>query len=840
MSRKLTNKEASKVLEANNFDAYQEVFESFGLGTLLLDRSGQICAASKQIALDLGYEHQQLLKKRIFEINPHISLVDWKKRWKLLQQTGYFELDTEYMTVQEMLYPVRLKSLLIEYDGKSFCLMSVKNQLQANRYKKLLELTAQVSKVGGWEWDLVNDAISMTEEVASLLNMPGKPANREELERHLEKRLAPEAYRAFNLHLRSAIESGEPESFEVHVQQPGGDFSNLAITVVPEKSELQTIKLYGTLQDISGFSPQDEDLKLAQFTLDHAKEMIFWETADGRFLYSNMAVQEHLGYSRRDILNMKACDIVHNYSDEERHSAWEELSASRHMDREMGLRAKDGSVIPVYCSFSLIRFKDQEINCIFARDWRRKKARDERLLLSQFTMDNAVDMIFWFTPEGEVRYVNETAYHQLEYTAFETWDKLFPNDPEAKTKAIWEKLEKERRFSFETRISGADGEEIPVEAFINYISYEGHAYGCAFVRDISARIRKSVELATALDKVQELTRRLQKENTLLKEEINLNYNFKNIISESPRYKKVLHQIEQVSETDATVLIIGETGTGKELLARSLHLLSRRSDAPMIKVNCAALPKELIESELFGHEKGAFTGAFQQKKGRFEMADGGTIFLDEIGELPLDLQTKFLRVLQEGEFERVGGSLTLKTNVRVVAATNRNLVDMVNEGEFREDLYYRLNVFPVYNIPLRERREDIPLLVRYFVKKYAEKAGKKIEDIPQEPLDELLRYAFPGNIRELENIVERAVILSAGSTLNLADAFHKNAGRPGEGQEAGFKSFEAMQRDYIIQALSRCNWRISGPKGAAKMLQLNPRTLASKMRRLDIHRKDFID
>jgi transcriptional regulator with GAF, ATPase, and Fis domain len=304
----------------------------------------------------------------------------------------------------------------------------------------------------------------------------------------------------------------------------------------------------------------------------------------------------------------------------------------------------------------------------------------------------------------------------------------------------------------------------------------------------------------------------------------------------------LHQVEQVAATEATVLIIGETGTGKELLARSIHALSKRKDEPMIKVNCAALPANLIESELFGHEKGAFTNAYQRKKGRFELADGGTIFLDEVGELPLELQSKFLRVLQEGEFERVGGTATLSADVRVVAATNRNLVDLVNEGAFREDLYYRLNVFPIQNLPLRERREDIPLLVRHFVKKFAAKQGKEIEHISQSDLDELMRYEFPGNIRELENMIERAVIISKGKSLSLSDAYHKSSNQNIDKNRHSqvFKPFEEMQRDYIIEALRRCNWRISGPKGAATLLELNSRTLASKMRKLGINRKDFID
>ncbi|MCB9294154.1 MAG: sigma 54-interacting transcriptional regulator [Lewinellaceae bacterium] len=274
-----------------------------------------------------------------------------------------------------------------------------------------------------------------------------------------------------------------------------------------------------------------------------------------------------------------------------------------------------------------------------------------------------------------------------------------------------------------------------------------------------------------------------------------------------------------------------------LLARAIYQLSNREQAPLIKVNCAALPRSLIESELFGHEKGAFTGAAQQRKGRFEVAHRGTIFLDEIGEMPLSLQPKLLRVLQDGEFERVGGNKTLKVDVRVIAATNRNLQEMVERGEFREDLYYRLNVFPIYNIPLRERPEDIPVLVRHFVKKYCQQSGKTIGKIAQADINLLLRYDFPGNVRELENLIERAVILTRGNKLNVKDSFAP-AQKKNKLNNDSLLSFEDMQREHIIKALERTKWRVTGPRGAARLLGLKDRTLMSKMRRLSIRREDF--
>ncbi len=276
----------------------------------------------------------------------------------------------------------------------------------------------------------------------------------------------------------------------------------------------------------------------------------------------------------------------------------------------------------------------------------------------------------------------------------------------------------------------------------------------------------AIKNAQLFGEVRQLKEQLQAENVYLKEEIKLAHNFDDILSQSPAMQKVLHQVEQVVGTDATVLILGETGTGKELLARAVHQLSPRKDRPLVKVNCAALPVNLIESELFGHEKSAFTGAAARRHGRFELANQGTIFLDEIGDLPLELQSKLLRVLQEGEFERLGDSRTIQIDVRVIAATNRDLKQALASGDFREDLYYRLNVFPLILPPLRDRIDDIPIIVRHFVQKYSAKMGKRIEHIPQAVMQTLQGYAWPGNVRELENIIERAVILTADSKLEL--------------------------------------------------------------------------
>lgn len=326
--------------------------------------------------------------------------------------------------------------------------------------------------------------------------------------------------------------------------------------------------------------------------------------------------------------------------------------------------------------------------------------------------------------------------------------------------------------------------------------------------------------------------RLEAANIYLQEEIKTTHNFEEIIGRSGAIKKVLQGIEQVAGTDATVLITGETGTGKELIARAIHNLSHRKQGVLVKVNCAAIPAGLIESELFGHERGAFTGALMRKIGRFELADNATIFLDEIGEIPLELQTKLLRVLQEGEFERLGSIKTIKVNVRVIAATNRDLDREVRNGRFRSDLFYRLKVFPIQLPALRDRKQDIPLLVSYFIKKFSATMGKKVESVTAKSMEMLKTYPWPGNIRELEHVIERAVILSQGTELGLVDWMPTNAASAGANPLA---TLEEVERSHILSVLTQTAWRVSGEKGAAKILGLNPTTLEARMKKLGIGR-----
>jgi len=355
---------------------------------------------------------------------------------------------------------------------------------------------------------------------------------------------------------------------------------------------------------------------------------------------------------------------------------------------------------------------------------------------------------------------------------------------------------------------------------------------------VANQVAIAVENALTYNEIETLKNKLEKEKLYLEEEIRSEYNFEEIVGSSSVLKRALQNVQTVATTGSTVLIYGETGTGKELIARAIHNLSERRERTLVKVNCAAIPTGLLESELFGHEKGAFTGAIDRRIGRFELAHQGTIFLDEVEDIPLDLQSKLLRVLQEQEFERLGSSRTLRVDVRVVAATNADLAQMVEEKKFRSDLYYRLNVFPINVPPLRERPEDIPLLVHFFANKFAQQMRRPIESVPKETMAALVAYHWPGNIRELQNLIERAVILSRGSSLEIPLGELKQAAKPAI-QANGGSTLENVERDHILKVLGDAKWVIGGPTGAAARLGINRTTLNHRMRKLGIFRPQTI-
>ena len=580
--------------------------------------------------------------------------------------------------------------------------------------------------------------------------------------------------------------------------------------------------------------------------------------ADAEVLYGNPVACRVLGYPLEELTRFVLFEINPVLNLLEWKKRWEELGTVGVLTGQWQYINRQGELFPVSETQLRLQLSTGPAALIlfsgdFAADGEGPTGGsgtvdNEFTALIEFSIEHANEMVLWVEANGSIHYANpaffkKTGHSPDQLPGLSIYELYTQPNPKADRKSLWEKLRKEHHMELEANMRLKSGKVIPVHSSLNYVKFGDREFDCLFIRDISRQRAREEQLEKARKKVDELSAKLKAENLLLRKELSekVYVDLENIITVSEPYQRVLEQVIQVASTEATVLITGETGTGKELLAHAVHGRSHRAESPLVKVNCAALPKDLIESELFGHEKGAFTGAIGQKPGRFERAHGGTIFLDEVGELPLALQPKLLRILQDGELERVGGTKSLTVDVRVIAATNRDLAAMVEAGEFREDLYYRLNVFPILNMPLRERREDIPVLVEHFVREFAAQQGRPVPKVRQQDLRLLLRYDFPGNIRELENIVERAVILTKGEVLNLADSLNREqlVGNNKKASRGEFPTFEEMQRQHILEALRRTRGRVSGEKGAGLLLGLNDRTLASKMRKLGIDRNDFL-
>lgn len=505
-----------------------------------------------------------------------------------------------------------------------------------------------------------------------------------------------------------------------------------------------------------------------------------------------------------------------------------------------GLRAS-GEEFPLEASVSLLELSGERFYTIILRDVTERKRAEEELRQSEARFRNMADtspMMIWVAGTDMLcTYVNKL---WLDFTGRTMEDEvdtgwaqgIHPEDYARALEIYNSAFDRREPFKMEYRLRRADGLyrwvlNTGAPRFSTQKDFLGYIGSCI---DITDRQESEEQLRRAHDELKQLKNQLEAENIYLQQELQLDQNFGEIVGQSDPIKYVLSKITQVATTDATVLISGETGTGKELVARAIHAAGARKDRPLIKVNCAALSASLIESELFGHEKGAFTGAAARKIGRFELADRGTIFLDEIGELPLELQVKLLRVLQEGEFERVGGSKTIKLDVRIIAATNRNLKLDVDKGAFREDLWYRLNVFPITVPPLRQRKEDIPQLVNHFATKFAKRLGKTITSVSPRSIQRLRAHSWPGNVRELANVIERAAIHTQGSVLHLADSLEQV-----KEESPATQSLDEMVREYIIGTLENTGWRVEGAYGAAKILGLNASTLRARMNKLGIHR-----
>ena len=586
-------------------------------------------------------------------------------------------------------------------------------------------------------------------------------------------------------------------------------------------------------RDIDSEMASSKRRELMEFTFDQAEEMIIWSQPDGTIYAANGTYLEQTGFTAADLEVMKVDDI---YAKAMTHEAyWERLRGGETVVVETTLYTAGVRHLDVEARMKYVNYEGQELRCVYLSDVSDDREKDRLLSLSKVALDTAADCILWLDNHYRVQYANEALLRLLP-------DPIASHIKGRDVLSLLPNLDRKQirpGGNQDFDLVTPEGDVRHMNLTCSLLEHGGETFYVLSARDISTLAQERQELETAYTEIEVMRDRLRDENVSLREENETKYNVNNIITVSPKYRKILTEVGQVADVDTTVLITGETGTGKELLARAVHQLSRREDFPLIKVNCATLPENLIESELFGHEKGAFTGAVARKKGRFEMADRGTIFLDEIGELPIDLQAKLLRVLQEDEFERLGGERSIKVDVRLIAATNRDLEEMVRAGKFREDLYYRLNVFPIHNLPLRDRPEDIPVLIEYFTKKYAKRQGKRISRINSADIKRLSNYPFPGNIRELENIIERSVVLCSSNTLHIEFSQNGRATAGAGGVAAPFLTFEDMQRKHIIDALKRTGGRITGPEGAGVLLEVNDRTLVSKMRKLGIEKHEYL-
>jgi len=567
----------------------------------------------------------------------------------------------------------------------------------------------------------------------------------------------------------------------------------------------------------------------------------------GVFVDVNASFLSMSGYERDEVIGHTALQLGIWATKDDQNAVISELSRTGSLGiRETRFLTKGGDVRVLLSSAEKLDFAGEECLLLASTDITEQMAAQKALQESEERFRNMADaspiMIWMSGLDMGCTYFNKQwldfTGRTMEEELGTGWtENIHPEDYIRCLDTYAKSFDLRRSFEMEYQLRRSDGAyrwiydkgtpcfSSPDHVFLGYIG------SCL---DITQRRESEAILRKAHEELYRMKNQLEAENVYLQQELQRDSSFGEIVGESDAIKYVLFKVTQVAPTDTTVLITGETGTGKELIARAIHEASSRKDHPLIKVNCGALTPNLIESELFGHEKGAFTGADARKPGRFELADGGTIFLDEIGELPVELQVKLLRVIQENEFERLGGTRTIKANVRIIAATNRNLKLDVENGKFREDLWYRLNVYPITVPPLRQRKEDIPLLVEHFVNGYAKKFGKTITSVAPKSLQRLQGHSWPGNVRELANAIERAVIHAKGSVLQLVDRFDLTS----EDQAFTVKTLGEVEREHIIETLEHTGWRIEGPSGAANILGLNPSTLRTRMLKLGIHRRNI--
>ena len=899
----------------------QFTIENLQEAVFWIDANGCICQVNERASRMSGYSKDELLQKKVADMNPSDVVADFPAFWKRLKKEKSITFQAKHKHKDGYLYDVEITGNYIEYNGQGFSCSIVHDISKRKEEEQLLHsFSGTISPMTGTDF-----LVELCKNFTRALNMPyaviaeclpdegskvrtlcfvNNEAVVENIEYDTKGRpcevilqgnqlfVPKEAHKQFPAAQGIEAATGVP----IHSSVSGKIIGHIIISsphaVTEGSNRISILKIFAArvgaemerINAAKALSKKNEELQrylneieLYHTTFKNLRDQMYWLNKGGVFIRVNDAAINQTGYTQEELLSLTVFDLNPVLSAKEWEKGWEETRKQGQQILETEHRGKDGYRYPVEVTNNFIEHNGTEYFCSSVRDIRKRKLEEELLrTISERTAgvtgeDYFRELTKFVTSTLNVRYsmviacsrADDTRLRMLSYVDrqevlenIEYTKKGTPCEIVMEGKNFFCPKDLEKTFPREKGIqswiavpiySPSTGKVIGNIAAFDRVPMEKEKNQTAILKIFAARAgaeierieaQKSLEkaneqLAIRLKEIEILRNQLAAENKYLQEEIKLTYNFEEIISKSKNFQRVLQQIEQVAATDATVLILGESGTGKELIARAVHNISNRSKRPLVKVNCATLPANLIESELFGHEKGAFTGAMDKKIGRFELADNTTIFLDEIGELPVELQAKLLRVLQEGEFERLGNPRTMKVNVRVIAATNRNLEHAIEKKEFREDLYYRLNVFPIFCPPLRERKEDIPLLVKHFCQKHETKIGKKITNVPAKVMDELLQYDWPGNIRELENIIERALILSKNNTLEYGEWM------PSEKKKAATSAvqrLEDIEKEHIISILKKTGWKVSGDKGAAKILGLNATTLEAKMKKLGIKRE----
>ena len=840
---------------------HQDAFNLVSEGVLWVDIAGRIQYGNESAAKLLGYSITSLQNASYFEVNPHFSMLGWKKFWNRLSDLGSDHFDTEFVNREGKLFSVRGRAAFDIYSiDPELCLIVFTATEAGKRDADLLEAVQEDANIGSWEVNFTTKQIYLSPLIRRWMGLPDDRAFYpvEEMLAILKDQLIGdyERIRPIFKKLKKG-KSHEETSFQLRAQSTDERTApnEYIVRARSVENELEVYKIFGTLAraDVGLGAVAERSLEedLLREALDQQTEAVFIITyADRKIAFVNNQATVLTGYSRRDLLNAPASMVSIRPEAEEVKALYERLREERYYEYPIELLRQDKSTVPILARLHYFRNAEGEEYMVFlARDRSTEVADGESIQLYSSTLDSLHEWVVWLDSSKNVVLLNEAARRKLSRKTSRDIEGM-PIDelmPELLVPSLadirQERIDGRSRTATEYIFSTVSGDDRTLQVRFAQVEAGNQRFICLICRDVTVEQNNRRKLQKTKRRVDELTKQLQSENETLREQIEQVNTGGAIITVSKKYQKILAQIAQVADTDATVLVTGETGTGKELLAQSIHKFSTRGRKPLVSVNCAALPENLIESELFGHERGAFTGAVAQKKGKFELAHTGTIFLDEIGELPLDMQAKLLRVLQEGEIQRIGSTDVIHVDVRVVAATNRNLEEMILKGKFREDLFYRLNVFPIHNLPLRERPEDIPVLVKHFAKVYSDRMGRNITHINPKDLEALGNYNFPGNVRELINLVERAVITSQSSTLNLSASLSALRRSDRTDENVSFRSdkivpFEVMQKQYIIEALKRSNGKVTGPGGAAELLDLNGRTLMSKMNKLGINRNKY--